>query len=1201
MAERWKFWIDVGGTFTDCLAVTPAGQPLKTKVLNRSDGRSSDLSPAPIRAIRELVGCGDAERSQSPPIPDCDVRLGTTRGTNALLTRSGAATAFVTTRGFRDLLHIGDQARPKLFELNICKKQPLFQTAIEINERILHDGTVEQEPNDDQVRGQLNELKSAGIESIAISLMHGFRFGQHERRVAAIARELGFVDVRTSHEVAPLIKIVPRSETTVLDAYLNPVISDYLDSIESCLSKDSTLQLMTSGGGLVPRSRFSGKDCVLSGPAGGVVAIAEIGKAFGFDQVIGFDMGGTSTDVSRVDVRSGGFEREYESTKAGVRVMTPMLAIETVAAGGGSICRYDGTKLVVGPQSAGADPGPACYGNDGPLTVTDVNFLLGRICADQFPFELDRAAAMLRIENVCRQLESSGSKLAWEQVAAGFLEIANHSMAGAIKSISVGKGYDPTEHALVSFGGAAAQHACAVADSLEMESIVDHPHASILSAVGIGAASPISHEVETVLQPLDGLSDGELEQRIERVGAKAKRNLGGGEGAMVRFVFDVRYEGTDARLSVSTSTASVVAIGEAFAEEHQRQFGYRKSVPVELMAVRAEAWIESESFTASAASEQNRAPESELSQPMYVDGAWIDAALYQREGLGFGDTVCGPAIITSRLSTTVVDSGWMAEVRSDSSLLLKREKPTGEHLRRVGFDEKAADPVRLEIFNQTFASIALRMGVTLQKTSVSVNVKERLDFSCAIFTGGGDLVVNAPHIPVHLGAMSETVRHTIAANARIVRGDVFVTNNPYAGGSHLPDVTVLCPVFLPDDEAPSFWVASRSHHSEIGGKAPGSMPPDARTLGEEGVLIDNFRLIDGDGDVARYAELRDVLKDGTWPSRAPQQNLDDIAAQVAANRVGEQELLALAKARGGENVLAYMGFIQQAARAKALEAIARIPGRERVFEDCLDNGATIRLKLTRSGESLKLDFTGTDATLEGNLNANRAIVSSAILYVMRLLIGEEIPLNEGVIAPVDLVLPECFLNPAAAADPRLSPAVVGGNVETSQRVVDVLLGALGLAAASQGTMNNWLMGDDTFGYYETLGGGSGATASASGADAVHVHMTNTRLTDPEVFETRFPVVLRESSVRRGSGGAGRHRGGDGMVRDIEFRKQLLISLLTNRRSVRPWGAAGGSDGQSGCNTLIRAGEAVSLDHECQFPVRAGDRLRIETPGGGGFG
>lgn len=1275
-SPTWRFWIDVGGTFTDCLAISPTGQERFTKVLSSGLVKGSieqvinkdsfidsaqigidqfwrdvdihfltaageEVATAKVigyeatsgrfqldRAVFDRAGatpakyelaCGfpapilaihliqDVPANQ--PLTDCHVDLGTTRGTNALLTRTGAPTALVTSHGFKDFLRIGDQARPKLFELTIEKLQPLFETAIEINERVLFDGTVHREPDADAVERQLQQLKEQGIESLAICLMFGYKFPAHEELVARIASEIGFGSICLSSQVAPLIRIVPRGETTVLDAYLNPVIASYLDEVHSQLSAGSQIRFMTSGGGLVSRARFSGKDSVLSGPAGGVVGAARIAEQAGFQRVIGFDMGGTSTDVSRYD---GRFERTFETRKAGVRIVTPMLEVETVAAGGGSVCWFDGTKLQVGPASAGADPGPACYGRGGPLAITDINLFLGRLRRDLFPFELDVAAVENSLKDLCDELKTAGHHYSPNELAAGFFRIANHNMSAAIQTVSVAKGYDPRDYLLMSFGGAGSQHCCAVADNLGMTQILDHPQGSILSAVGIRLADQSAHAVESLLKVYGTESEVNLEEVFERLTQRVVDLLvadgNDRNGIRISRSLDLRYVGTEPSLSVVQSeTEDFLA---TFYRKHQQHYGYLQQRDVEIVAARCDGIVAGNRLTALNVPQSFTARSKEESETLWCEGKAVKASAWDRSELDVGDLIVGPALIAERHSTTIVDPGWRAKVLPGDVLLLENVQTAEQDLEGDQSSNEHADPIRLEIFNSHFSSIARQMGVVLQKTSASVNVKERLDFSCAIFTNTGNLVVNAPHIPVHLGAMSETVRTIIRLNSDVKNGDVFVTNDPFAGGSHLPDVTVITPVF--DTESGSqlwFWVASRSHHAEIGGCAPGSMPAGATCLAEEGVLIRNFRLIEGDGDPGKssgrrenFSELRKLLLAGPYPSRSPDENLADIRAQVAANQAGLSGLLELVNRYSIQTVLAYMDHIQVAAEQKARQALLRLTDGEYLFSDQLDNGGAIQVQLDKQGGELTVDFSGTDPVLPDNLNANRAIVASAVMYVMRLLISENIPLNEGVMNAVTIKLPECFLNPIPASEPGECPAVVGGNVETSQRIVDVLLGALQAAAASQGTMNNWLMGNSSFGYYETIGGGSGATAAGRGADAVHCHMTNTRLTDPEVLETRYPVVLREFSIRRGSGGAGHHRGGDGMIREIEFRTQLTVSLLTSRRVNSPYGMQGGMPGARGLNQLMSDGECPrTLNSRCEIQVKPGDRLRIETPGGGGWG
>ncbi len=1274
----WQFWIDVGGTFTDCIAVGPDEIERQIKILSSGmtkgsitqwtspteltserfvngghefwngakinfldelgrsiarravahfdeqlgqftldssielersgvEVRSFELDlglHAPIMAIRQIMKLGPAM-----PLSDCRVHLGTTRGTNALLTRNGARTAFVTSTGFRDLLKIGDQTRPHLFQLAIEKPEPLFETSVAIRERTLADGTVEQTPDESEVRQQLRQLADSGIESVAICLLHGYRFPEHERIVGEIAHQIGFADIRMSHEVSPLIKMVNRSETTVLDAYLNPVIANYLDELQGQLSPNSHLRLMTSYGGLVPRSRFSGKDSVLSGPAGGVVGAARVAQAAGFNQAIAFDMGGTSTDVGRFD---GEFELEYETIKAGIRIVSPMMAIETVAAGGGSICQFDGAKLVVGPESATSDPGPACYGNGGPLTVTDVNLYLGRIVREQFPFELSLHSVEQRLDEVCRQMNDAGFEINREDLATGFLQIANNNMAAAIRVVSVAKGYDPRGYVLVSFGGAGSQHCCAVADALGMDRILDHPQGSILSAVGIRLADQTATQVRSVLQLLKSESLVESDRLFEEMKRKIRLELSDevGADACVEFQcsLDLRYQGTDSSESI---VQSVESFEHSFSTVHQQRYGYTQNRPLEIVAARVVGRVEGNRLPPVISVDPKPFRESSMRQlmtvPLHPMGSQhfqsLPTPIFDRQELVAGDQLAGPAVVASELTSTIIDPGWKVVVLSGGQLLIEKAESKESSANAFPKSESyaIADPVELEIFNNHFSTIARQMGIALQKTSTSVNVKERLDFSCAVFSAEGSLVVNAPHIPVHLGAMSETVRATIEDNPLVNRGDVFVTNDPYRGGSHLPDVTVVTPVFVSDVNCPAFWVASRSHHAEIGGKSPGSMPADASRLAEEGVLIANFKLIDAGTE--RFDELRRLLTESPLPSRMPDENLVDVAAQVAANRAGESDLLQLVLQHGLAKVHAYMKHIQDAAEAKARAALGDLVDGKYVFEDSMDNGSVIRVAITKRADEIEIDFVGTDPVMPGNLNANSAIVSAAVMYVMRLLIDEDIPLNEGVMKPVTVQLPECFLNPAAADDPADSPAIVGGNVETSQRVVDVLLGALGLAAASCGSMNNWLMGNQQFGYYETVGGGSGATSTASGASAVHTHMTNTRLTDPEILETRYPVVLREFSVREGSGGEGLNSGGNGMLREIEFREPLTVSLLTSRRNTQPFGIEGGGPGMAGKNLLFEShvGEQRELPSQCEVNVEVGDRLTLLTPGGGAFG
>jgi 5-oxoprolinase (ATP-hydrolysing) len=962
---------------------------------------------------------------------------------------------------------------------------------------------------------------------------------------------------------------------------------------------------MTSAGGLARAAAFSGKDSILSGPAGGVIGFSRASEAAGFTRAIGLDMGGTSTDVARYD---GRFDYEYETQKAGVRIVAPMLSIETVAAGGGSICRFDGVKLVVGPESAGADPGPACYGRGGPLTITDCNLILGRVIADRFPFRLDRAAAEARVLEIIAQSQSHYEPA---ELAGGFVCIANTNMAQAIRSISLAKGYDPRDYVLVAFGSAGPQHACAVAREIGIKQVLIHPDAGVLSALGIGLADIVKHAtsgvylaVEDVRGDLAAIFCGLEQQAREAV-------LAENDSAIVemRRELDLRYRGADVSLAISEPADGDFAA--AFGTEHRRRYGYvHEHRPLEVVAARVEAVGRNLLRLPASAAVPGDVLASEKTHRLYVDRQFQDVGFYEREYLIAGSRILGPAVIVEPLTTTMVDPEWNATVLTGGELLLSdtSENPGTEQANPQSAvrHPQLPDPVLLEVTSNHFTAIATQMGITLRNTSMSVNVKERLDFSCAIFTAAGDLVVNAPHIPVHLGAMSETVKHILADNGDMQPGDVFVTNDPYRGGSHLPDVTVVTPVFAASDHRPPtsgllFFTASRAHHAEIGGITPGSMPPFSKTLAEEGVVIRNFKLVER--GVSRFDALRELLTSGPYPSRDPGANLADITAQLAANHQGASDLARMVGQFSWPTVEAYMRHIQSAAESKLRAALARQPQGTRRFLDHLDDGTPIRVAITIDGERATIDFTGTGPVSRGNLNANRSIVTAAVIYVLRLLVGEDMPLNQGILAPVQMVLPPCLLNPPAGERAEDCPAVVGGNVETSQRVVDVLLGAFGLAAASQGTMNNVLFGDATFGYYETICGGSGATAGAPGADAVHTHMTNTRITDPEVLEARYPVRLREFSIRRGSGGAGTNRGGDGVVRRIELLRPLTLSILSQRRGPnRPYGMQGGEPGAGGRNSLTkRDGSRHVLAGMTQVEVQTGDALTIETPGGGGWG
>ncbi len=1154
---------------------------------------------APVVAIRYILGLPLVE-----PVPPIVLRLGTTRGTNALITRGGARTALVTTRGFGDVLEIGYQARPRLFDLTVRKSPPLTSAVIEIDERVTHTGEVLIAPREADVWQQLESLRDAGIESLAICLLHADRHPAHEQLVARLARAVGFTEISASHEAAPLPKIVARADTTVVDAYLNPVLREYVAQLATSLP-GSQIRLLTSAGGLVSATEFRGKDSILSGPAGGVVGFSRAAKAAGFRAAIGFDMGGTSTDVARYDQNLGGhFELEYETQKAGVRLVAPTMAIETVAAGGGSICRFDGVKLVVGPESAGADPGPACYGRGGPLTVTDCNLFLGRIVAERFPFPLDRGAAEERLGQLAAQ---AASPYSLEGLAAGLLRIANANMAAAIRLVTVAKGANPADYLLVAFGSAAPQHACAVARELNIRQVLVHPDAGILSAVGIGLADVVRHRSIGVERVLDQTTLTRVREQLDEVEGEARdevcREGVTAEQTSALRSLDLRYQGVDSYLTIPWPADDDFTT--AFATAHRGRYGYTHvGRPLEIAAARVEVTGRVASELAPSQRANVRQPTPQSTVRVYFEGHGQFASLYERSELAAGDRVVGPAIISEPMSTTVLEPGWQADMLTGGELLLTDSgRPTAEVVAH-----ETADPVFLEVFNNLLANIAAQMGVTLRNTAISVNVKERLDFSCAIFTADGRLVANAPHVPVHLGAMEETVRYIFAANPDLRPGDVFATNDPYAGGSHLPDITVVTPVHNAAGDL-LYFTANRAHHAEIGGIAPGSMPPLSTNLAEEGVLIRNLRIVAA-GE-SRLDELRTLLKAGPYPTRNVEANLSDVEAQIAANRQGANDLVALAARYTAPVVAAYMNHVQDAAERKVRQALARLPAGTHAFTDYLETAVgqsvpiVIHLTIHDSSHqrAATIDFTGTAPVVAGNLNANRAIVTAAVIYTLRLLVDEDIPLNHGVLRAVEIVLPECLLNPRPGATPETTPAVAGGNVETSQRVVDVLLGALRVAGASQGTMNNLLFGDATFGYYETICGGSGATADGPGASAVQVHMTNTRLTDPEILERRFPVRVRSFSIRRGSGGGGRNRGGDGTLRELEFLRPLTVSLISQRRGPHlPYGVAGGESGALGRNRLIRVdGTTVELPGIIQLSVEPGEVLIIETPGGGGYG
>ena len=1206
MTGRWEFWIDRGGTFTDVVARRPDGRLAVRKLLSQDPGRYED---AVLAGIRGLLGVPDGQ-----PIPSAEigsVRLGTTVATNALLERRGEPTVLVITRGFRDALRIGYQNRPRIFAREIILPELLYSRVIEVTERVSAHGEVIAALDEEAAARDLRAAYADGLRAVAVVCVHGYRYPAHEARIGQIARDIGFTQVSESHTTSPLMKLVSRGDTTVVDAYLSPILARYVDHVAAELGGTRVL-FMQSSGGLADAHRFRGKDSILSGPAGGIVGMARTAGAAGFGRVIGFDMGGTSTDVSHY---AGEFERQYETEVAGVRMRAPMLSIHTVAAGGGSVLHFDGSRYRVGPDSAGADPGPACYRRGGPLTVTDANVMLGRVQPGYFPRvfgpggdePLDAGLVARRFDALARRIAGqTGDQRSAAEVAAGFLGIAVANMANAIKKISVQRGYDVTRYVLATFGGAGGQHACAVADALGITEVLIHPLAGVLSAYGMGLADvTVMHEAA-----VEAELSGDLPRRLDQLAGdleatgRAELEADGVPGGQVQCVrrAHLRYQGTDTALTVPFGP--VESMMTAFEAAYRQRFSFLmrgKPVIVEAVSVevtRASGDSAGELATVAAATTD---PPPAARARMFTGGGWAGVDLLPRSALRPGRVVPGPALITEDFAATVVEPGWQAAVTGRGDLLLTRpggrpvqsSSGTGEH--------RGADPVMLEIFNNLFMSVAEQMGVRLQGTAHSVNIKERLDFSCAIFDAAGHLIANAPHMPVHLGSMGESIKMVISRNPGAIKpGDVFMLNDPYHGGTHLPDITVVSPVFGdggPDKRGGDilFFVASRGHHAEIGGMTPGSMPAFSTRVDEEGVLIDNWRLAGG-GEMRESATM-DLLTSAEFPSRNPGANLADLRAQIAANEKGAAELRQLVTQFGLDVVTAYMGHVQDNAEEAVRRVIARLPDGECAYE--LDNGAVIRVavRVDQRARTAEIDFTGTSPQLPGNFNAPSSVAMAAVLYVLRTLVNDEIPLNAGCLKPVRVIIPPgCLLAPAYPA------AVAAGNVETSQAVTGALYAALGVMAEGSGTMNNVTFGSEEYQYYETVASGSGAGDGFGGASVVQTHMTNSRLTDPEVLEWRFPVRLESFEIRRGSGGAGRWPGGDGGRRRIRFLTPMTVSTLSSHRRVPPYGMAGGAPGQLGRQWVERADGRVTELAGCDcVQVGPGDVFVLETPGGGGYG
>jgi 5-oxoprolinase (ATP-hydrolysing) len=1311
-AHRWQFWIDRGGTFTDIVAQHPNGHLLTHKLLSDNPQHYQD---AAVQGIRELLGL--APNQKIPAHQIAAVKMGTTVATNALLERKGERTVLLITKGFGDALRIGYQNRPDLFALNIILPELLYEQLIEIDERYSAKGEELKPVQQEAVRTQLEVVRRQGIFSIAIVFMHGYRYPKHEQQVAALARQLGFTQISVSHEVSPLIKLVSRGDTTVVDAYLSPILRRYVDSVANQLGQVKLL-FMQSNGGLTDAQLFQGKDAILSGPAGGYVGAVKTAALAGFTKLINFDMGGTSTDVSHY---AGEYEREFETYVAGVRMRTPIMRIHTVAAGGGSIVHFDGLRFRVGPDSAGAKPGPACYRQGGPLTITDCNVMLGKLHGRFFPKvfgesgqkSLDEAIVKDKLTALAEQInQATGQQRSPTQVAEGFLTIAIDNMANAIKKISVQRGYDVTEYTLCCFGAAAGQHACLVAEALGIKTIFIHPQAGVLSALGMGLADIRALHEKSITAELSNTLTDELNNVFKDLETQGRNELHQqdvpDDNITVQYKVHLRYAGTDTALLVDF--APVADMKEAFAAAHQQRFGFVRydETPLIVEAVSVEiigkmGQVQGE--TIANVRERSQRPREMGQQPRreslnestnykinavnpvdtvnMVSGEQTHSTpIYSRDNLPIGHKIIGPAIIIEKTGTTVVEPGWQAETTPRYDIILTRvatetlapsdnigkasqtasqttdtttesdnigkaSPTTTETLAPSNRISNTVDPVMLEIFNNLFMSIAEQMGATLANTAYSVNIKERLDFSCAVFDKQGQLIANAPHMPVHLGSMGDSVQTVIEEYGDAMQpGDVFVLNNPYHGGTHLPDVTVITPVF---DDAPLrsakqnafptgncspetgwerkegrlplpleksqgdgrprlplgegqgdghhvlFYVASRGHHADIGGITPGSMPSHSRTLDEEGVVIDVFKLVDK-GQL-QEAEIRKLLTQAPYPTRNVEQNLADLRAQMAANATGVQELHNMVQHFGLEMVQAYMQHVQDNAEAAVRQLLGVLKAGEFRYE--LDDGTAIQVNITIDKQQRRaiIKFSGTSPQQQSNFNAPASVCKAAVLYVFRTLVPDDIPMNAGCLKPLQIIIPEgCLLNPTYPA------AVVAGNVETSQCITDALYGALGIMAASQGTMNNFTFGNNKYQYYETLCGGSGAGPDFQGTSSVHTHMTNSRLTDPEVLEWRFPVLLESFAIRQNSGGAGRYRGGDGVVRRIRFLEPMTASILSSHRRIPPYGMAGGKAGQTGNNWVQRVdGTQQTLAGTATVEMQTGDVFVIETPGGGGYG
>lgn len=1191
---KWDFWVDRGGTFTDIVGVSPSHQVVTLKLLSINPNQYRDASIAGIKKILEL--------SDSQSIPTelvRSVKIGTTVATNALLEHKGEPTILAITQGFGDALKIGYQNRPKIFDLNIRLPEELYDHVIEVGERIMANGEVFLDLHEESIYDDLRRAYDQGFRSLAIVLMHGYAYPQHEQRIKQIAEDIGFPQISVSHETIPLMKLISRGDTTVVDAYLSPLLKRYIEDLKQELG-EIPIFFMQSNGGLVSETLFRGKESILSGPAGGVVGMVKTGEDAGFRKVIGFDMGGTSTDVSHF---LGEYERQYETEIAGIKLRSPMLHINTIAAGGGSMIQFKNGRYLVGPDSAGATPGPACYRQNGPLTLTDCNVLLGKIQPDYFPKifgpdgdkPIDSEIVRQKFSELQKTIrKESKEENSLEYIAEGFLQVAIENMANAIKKISIAKGYDTTDYLLNGFGGAAGQHVCRVADALGIHQVLIHPHAGVLSAVGIGLADFRTIVQKNIELPLSKSLCNDLQNSLENLKEQCRENFlqQDIETSTLSYIIKahIRYEGTDTDLPIHYDEYSVME--SSFRTLYQQQFGFidenRKliltSLSIEGISKGRHEQLESQKETSpSILPKQTR---------FFTNNTWVDAELYRRNTLVPNQTIVGPAIITETNATTVIEPEWQGEIQENGNLILSRKKTKEKSTRH----STNVNPIMLEVFNNRFMNIAEQMGIVLKNTACSVNIKERLDFSCALFDSEGELIANAPHIPVHLGSMGESVKSIIKTfSGEIYPGDVFITNDPYNGGTHLPDITIITPVFDNTNERILFYTGSRGHHADIGGITPGSMPANSHSIDEEGVYITNRKIVDK-GNFLENETLK-LFTDIPYPARNPQQNIEDLKAQIAANHNGVKNLQHLCEEFSIEVVKAYMQHVRNNARESVKKAIKGLNSGSYTYR--LDSDKIIQLTVTINKEkgTASFDFTGTSPQLDINYNAPKAVTIACVIYVLRCLVKEDIPLNAGCLEPIDIIIPEkCFLNPQPPAP------VVAGNVETSQSVVDTILGALQTIAASQGTTNSFTFGNDTFQYYETICGGAGAGDGFQGASAVHTHITNTRLTDPEVLEWRFPVLLESFTIRTGSGGKGKYNGGDGTDRRILFLDSMTASILSSHRKYPPFGMKGGLPGEVGKNWVERSDGTVEHLNGCAtVEMQRGDLFAISTPGGGGYG